>query len=133
MIEVAAHRIGGLCGRAPCFGVDMILEELLVRHAMRIEISPLDREHAASGVIMSAIPRAGILKHVGGIEAAKGVRGIDDVSVRSLGTRVAPPPDGDAYLGFIFAHGESPGFVESALREAHGLLALKITPLLPSL
>ena len=133
MIEVAAHRIGGLCGRAPRFGVDMILEELLVRHAMGIEISPLDREHAASGVIMSAIPRAGILKHVGGIEAAKGVRGIDDVSVRSLGTRVAPPPDGDAYLGFIFAHGESPGFVESALREAHGLLALKITPLLPSL
>ena len=135
VIEVAARSIGGLCGRALRFGVDMTLEELLVRHAMGIEMITLDleRERAASGVMMIPIPRAGILEQVGGIEAAKGVRGIDDVSVRSLGTRVAPPPDGDAYLGFIFAHGESPGFVESALREAHALLDLQITPLLTKL
>ena len=132
VIEVAARSIGGLCGRALRFGVDMTLEELLIRHAMGLATIADEREGAASGVMMIPIPRAGILDHVGGVEAAKRVPGIDDVSVRSPGARVAPPPDGDAYLGFIFAHGASPALVEGALREAHALLDVQITPLLPS-
>jgi hypothetical protein len=48
------------------------------------------------------------------------------------GARVAPPPDGDAYLGFIFARGEAPDLVESTLCEAHARLTLHIAPLLPS-
>jgi biotin carboxylase len=134
VIEVAARSIGGLCGRALRFGVEMTLEELLVRHAMGIEAEAdaEEREGAASGVMMIPTPRAGILEQIDGLDAAKRVPGIDDVSVRSLGSRVAPPPDGDAYLGFIFARGASPGLVESALREAHARLVLRIAPLLPS-
>ena len=136
VIEVAARSIGGLCGRALRFGVAMTLEELLVRHAMGLgaesEAGGGEREGAASGVMMIPTPRAGILEQIDGVDAAKRVRGIDDVSVRSLGSRVAPPPDGDAYLGFIFARGASPELVEGALREAHSLLVVRIAPLLPS-
>jgi biotin carboxylase len=131
VIEVAARSIGGLCGRALRFGVDMTLEELLVRHAMGLEAGAEEREGAASGVMMIPTPRTGILEQIDGLDAAKAVRGIDDISVRSLGSRVAPPPDGDAYLGFIFARGASPAVVESALREAHARLTLHIAPLLP--
>ncbi|MEP7124847.1 MAG: ATP-grasp domain-containing protein [Byssovorax sp.] len=132
VIEVAARSIGGLCGRALRFGVAMTLEELLVGHAMGIEAIADERESQASGVMMIPTPRAGILEQIEGVEAAKAVSGIDDVSMRSLGSHVAPPPDGDAYLGFIFARGPSPELVESALREAHGRLVLKIAPLLPT-
>ncbi len=132
VIEVAARSIGGLCGRALRFGVDTTLEELLVRHAMGIEAIAEEREGAASGVMMIPTPRAGILERIDGVDAATRVRGIDGVTVRSLGAHVAPPPDGDAYLGFIFARGESPGEVESALREAHALLVVHIAPLLTS-
>jgi hypothetical protein len=37
-------------------------------------------------------------------------------------------PEGKRYLGFIFARGESPEFVEAALREAHRRLAFDIAP-----
>jgi hypothetical protein len=37
-----------------------------------------------------------------------------------------PLPEGDRYLGFLFAAGDDPGSVEAALREAHGLLEFVI-------
>jgi hypothetical protein len=35
---------------------------------------------------------------------------------------VVPLPEGDRYLGFLFARGEAPAPVEAALREAHTAL-----------
>jgi hypothetical protein len=37
-------------------------------------------------------------------------------------------PEGDRYLGFLIARGDAPGDVESALREAHGLLSIDLEP-----
>jgi len=37
-----------------------------------------------------------------------------------------PLPEGRSYLGFIFATGASPAFVESALRSAHATLDFAI-------
>jgi hypothetical protein len=39
-------------------------------------------------------------------------------------------PEGASYLGFIFARGGSPDFVESALRRAHEKLHFIISPAL---
>jgi hypothetical protein len=39
---------------------------------------------------------------------------------------VVPLPEGDRYLGFLFARGESPGAVEEALRTAYGKLQVGI-------
>jgi hypothetical protein len=37
-----------------------------------------------------------------------------------------PLPEGDRYLGFAFARGDTPAAVEEALREAHGRLRFVI-------
>ena len=42
--------------------------------------------------------------------------------------RVVPLPEGNSYLGFIFARGDRPEQVEAALREAHRKLQLTIVP-----
>jgi len=41
---------------------------------------------------------------------------------------VEPLPEGDRYLGFMFARGETPDAVESALRRAHAKLEVEIDP-----
>jgi hypothetical protein len=48
------------------------------------------------------------------------------------GREVVPLPEGDSYLGFLFARGATPGAVEAALREAHRRLELDIRPPLPT-
>jgi hypothetical protein len=39
-----------------------------------------------------------------------------------------PLPEGDRYLGFVFARGAEPALVEAALRSAHELLRFEIAP-----
>jgi hypothetical protein len=43
---------------------------------------------------------------------------------------LVPLPEGDSYLGFIFARGNTPEAVEAALRRAHACLRFRIDPLL---
>jgi hypothetical protein len=40
-----------------------------------------------------------------------------------------PLPEGDRYLGFLFARGASADAVEHSLREAHAQLRVRIAPL----
>jgi biotin carboxylase len=130
VVEVAGRSIGGLCSKTLRFdGEGLSLEELILRQALGIEIDSLLRERQASGVMMIPIPGAGILKKVEGIEAAQSVRGVTeiDISIKSE-NRVVPLPEGNSYLGFIFARGDSPAEVEQALREAHGQLRFTIVP-----
>ena len=44
------------------------------------------------------------------------------------GQPVVPLPEGNRYLGFIFAHAETAAEAEAALREAHACLHLEIEP-----
>ena len=81
---------------------------------------------------MIPIPRAGVLRSVHGIDSARRVGGIEDIVLLTrLGEKLCPLPEGSSYLGFIFARGETPAFVEQALRAAHSLLSFSITPTLP--
>ncbi len=132
VLEIAARSIGGLCSRTLRFGAGLSLEEVLVAHAMGLPLASLRREARASGVMMLPIPRRGILHAVGGVEAARAVPGVEDVVVTApLGREVVPLPEGDAYLGFLFAKGETPAAVEAALREAHRRLQLDVRAPLP--
>lgn len=132
VLEIAARSIGGLCSRTLRFGAGLSLEEVLVAHAMGLPLASLRREARASGVMMLPIPRRGILHGVRGVEAARAVPGVDDVVITVPdGREVVPLPEGDSYLGFLFAHGEGPADVERALREAHGKLAFDIRAPLP--
>jgi biotin carboxylase len=123
VIEVAARTIGGLCARALKFGDHMALEELIIRHALGDDVSAVEREPRAAGVMMIPIPRAGTLREVLGADEARRAADIEDVIITAHVTQqVAPPPEGASYLGFIFSRAATPDRVEAALREAHARL-----------
>jgi len=70
-----------------------------------------------------------VLEHVGGQEAAKAVPGIVGLEISITPGRVVRPlPEGDRYLGFLFARGDSPAAVEAALRQGQGCLDVVVTP-----
>ena len=129
-IELAARSIGGLCGRTLRFGLGVRLEELILRHALGLPLEGrLRREQAAAGVMMLPIPGAGTLRGVSGQDEARAVPGISDIRVTiPVGGRMVPLPEGDRYLGFMFARGATPDEVESALRTAHARLHVAIDP-----
>ncbi len=53
--------------------------------------------------------------------------GIEDVTITiPLGQEVVPLPEGNKYLGFIFARERTPQTLEAALREAYGRLEFVI-------
>ena len=129
-IELAARSIGGLCGRTLRFGLGVRLEELILRHALGLPLEGrLRREEAAAGVMMLPIPGAGTLRGVSGQDEARAVPGISDLRITiPVGGRMVPLPEGDRYLGFMFARGAGPDEVESALRTAHARLDVAIDP-----
>ena len=128
IIEIAARSIGGLCARTLRFGTGISLEELIIRHAIGMEVESLQREQQPAGVMMIPIPHAGILREVRGKVDAERVSGIEEVTISILtGQKVLPLPEGARYLGFIFARGNTPESVEDSLREAYCRLEFVIT------
>jgi biotin carboxylase len=128
LLEVAARSIGGLCGRSLRFGLlGTSLETLILRRALAMPVAGLHREGLASGVMMLPIPKAGILRSVTGREEALAVPGITDLEISMhAGDTIRPLPEGNRYLGFLFAKGATPLAVEQALRTAHAALEFVI-------
>ena len=125
MLEVAARPIGGLCARALSFaGGSVSLEELILRHALGEDVSWLQRESAASGVMMIPIPQNGIYRSVKGVPEASAIA--DVIITAKEGQRLRRLPEGNSYLGFLFSRGSNPREVEQALRLAHGQLQFEI-------
>jgi biotin carboxylase len=134
ILEVAGRSIGGLCSETLQFGSDISLEELILRQAIGLEIEAYSRENRARGVMMIPIPEAGILKGIEGIEEAKQAPLIDGIDITAqINYPLVPLPEGDSYLGFIFASGQKPDEVEAALRQAHQKLHFQVEPMLPLL
>lgn len=127
ILELAARSIGGLCSRSLRFGIGLSLEELILRHALGMPLDDLGRESVASGVMMLPIPKAGVLKEVRGQADARAIPGVNGLEISiPLGRTVRTLPEADRYLGFLFAHGETPEAVERTLRSAHGRLEIVI-------
>jgi len=127
MLEVAARPIGGLCAR-----VLPGLEELILRHAAGQGLYPLRMPSNASAVMMIPIPGEGVYVAVNGLEEAQSTPGIEEIIITAKqGQKLVPLPEGNSYLGFIFARGDSPEIVEKALRDAHQRLQFEIAAALP--
>ena len=126
-LEIAARSIGGLCSRALRFGAGVSLEELILRHALGLGIGERRLEDGASGVMMIPIPARGTLVRVGNVDQARAVPGIEGLEITiPVGQKVEPLPEGDRYLGFLFAAASDPADVESSLRQALALLDIAI-------
>jgi formate-dependent phosphoribosylglycinamide formyltransferase (GAR transformylase) len=127
MLEVAARPIGGLCAR-----VLPRLEELILRHAAGEDVSSIPMSTTAAGVMMIPIPREGIYVAVEGQDEARSMPDIEDIIITAKqGQKLVPLPEGNSYLGFIFARGHSPETVEQALRASHQRLRFEIATALP--
>jgi hypothetical protein len=79
--------------------------------------------------MMIPIPGEGLLHSVAGLEQAQAVPGIEEIEITAqLHYPIVQLPEGESYLGFIFARGATPAQVEAALRDAHSRLCFHITP-----
>jgi hypothetical protein len=129
LLEIAARSIGGRCSTILRFDPDATLEELILRHALGMPLHGFVREAGAAGVMMLPIPRAGVLRQVGGLDAALEVPGITGLEITiPLGQTVVPLPEGNRYLGFLFAKADTPDQVEVALRVGHARMQVEIEP-----
>ncbi|MGE5413292.1 MAG: ATP-grasp domain-containing protein [Syntrophomonadaceae bacterium] len=127
LVEIAARSIGGLCSRTLRFGTGLSLEEVILAHALRREPVVPERQGPAAGVMMIPIPKGGVLEEVRGVEAARAIPDVVEVTITAALRRpIVPLPEGDRYLGFIFSRAESPERAEAALREAHARLEFEI-------
>jgi len=69
-----------------------------------------------------------------GVDDALTVPQITGVEITAkLHHPLVPLPEGASYLGFIFARGDSPADVETAIRRAHSLLRFDIRREIPVL
>ncbi|MBL8138578.1 MAG: ATP-grasp domain-containing protein [Acidobacteria bacterium] len=135
VLEAAARPIGGLCARAlrlrDARGEEWPLEQDLLAHAIgrgrEVTLAP-----GATGVMMVPIPRAGVLRAVDGVEAARAVAGVTEVTVTAnAGQILQTLPESASYLGFIFAQGGDDADVLAALAGAHACLHFTIGTVRP--
>jgi biotin carboxylase len=129
ILEVASRTIGGQCARLLRFGTGYTLEQLVLAQAIGQPLAP-EPQQEAGGVLMIPILKTGILRRVEGVMAAMRVPYIEDleISLRE-GYRLVPLPEGNRYLGFIFARAPSSQEAEHALRTAHACLNVVVAPL----
>ncbi len=128
MLELAARSIGGLCSRALRFPGDQVLEELILANVLGQPLPAIGHHPArAAGIYMVPVPRPGVLCAVDGRDKAAAVPGITGLTITiHTGQRVRPLPDGDQYLGFIFAQAGTRHEVEHALTTARDQLRVII-------
>ena len=126
MLELADRSIGGLCSRALRFLGGVSLEAMVLANSLGRRVTP-PRLAGAAGVLMLPVEHAGVLRAVEGRTEAVAVPGITGLSITiPIGQVVRPLPEGDRYLGFIFAEGARPNDVETALRAARERLRVVI-------
>jgi biotin carboxylase len=128
VIELAARSIGGLCSHSLNFGLmGTSLETLILRNALGLDKTELRREPVASGVLMIPVPRPGRLVEVRGLDEVRQLPGISAIDITTRpGAELLPTPEGDRYLGFVFARAKHPDEVDRVLREAMRLIEVVI-------
>jgi biotin carboxylase len=127
VIDLASRSIGGRCSKVLHFRSGRSLEEIVLLAALGDDLGELELESGARGVMMMPIPRAGTVRSVAGQREVLSRPGIDGVELSvPLGGPVVPLPEGDRYLGFIFAHGQDTRAVTAELRAAYQDLRIVI-------
>jgi len=129
LIEMAARTIGGLCSDILEYGLGCTLEDIVLKQAIGCASDNTFSETAA-GVLMIPVTQSGILKRVEGLLEASKIEFIEDINIQLRdGYELVPLPEGNSYLGFVFAKAPSFKQVEQALREAYACLNVIVAPL----
>ena len=129
VIEVAARTIGGRCSKALALEGGASLEELIIARALG-RATPAASLAGPAGVLMIPISTSGRLRAVHNQEKARALRHITGVEITvPAGQEIRALPEGDRYLGFVFAAAPTREEVEAALRRAEATLTVEIDPL----
>ena len=136
VLEIAARPIGGLCARTLRFtgqnGLDVSLEELLLRHAIGEEVQAYRLRAWSAGVMMIPVKTGGIYRRVAGLDDARQVDLIEEIVITAKqGQHIQPLPEGGSYLGFIFARAAGSDEVVDSLRRAHEFLQFEFESIIP--
>jgi biotin carboxylase len=127
LIDLASRSIGGRCSRVLNFRSGRTLEELVLLAALGEDPGNLELDPRARGVMMLPVPKSGTLRSVAGRDAVLAMAGVEEVELTvPVGGRVRSWPEGERYLGFIFASGADAGSVAEELRLASSNLELSI-------
>jgi biotin carboxylase len=127
LLDLASRSIGGHCSAVLRFRSGASLEEVILRQAMGMSLPDLRLEAGPAGVLMLTPPRAGRLVSIEGRDAVLRIPGVEAVDLTGTpGSWVAPAPDGDRYLGFVFARAGSPAAVRAALAAARDRLVVTV-------
>ena len=127
ILEIASRTIGGDCARM-LDNEQLGIEELAISLAINqpVEFSVAEQ---ARGVMMIPVKEKGLLKRVEGLLEANKVDFIDKIDIIiSQGHELLPLPEGNQYLGYIFASADKPEQVTSAIREAYAKLKFITAP-----
>lgn len=127
ILEIASRTIGGDCARMldnENFSVEELAISLAIKQPVKVTMPEL-----ASGVMMIPIREKGLLKRVEGLLEASKVPYINKIDIIiPQGHELVPLPEGNQYLGYIFASAESSQQVTRALREAYSHLEFVTAP-----
>lgn len=127
ILEIASRTIGGDCARI-LDNENFSVEELAISLAINQPVKVTMPAHA-SGVMMIPIREKGLLKRVEGLLEANKVPDINKIDIIiPQGHELVPLPEGNQYLGYIFASAESPEQVTAAIREAYAHLKFITAP-----
>jgi len=128
ILEIASRTIGGDCARMldnENFGIEELALSLAIDQPLKVNMP-----EQARGVMMIPVRKKGLLKRVEGLLKANRVNHIDKVDIIiNAGHELVPLPEGNQYLGYIFASAETPEQVTSAIREAYDKLEFVTAPI----
>ena len=127
ILEIASRTIGGDCARMldnGSFGIEELAISLAIDQPIETSLPK-----QARGVMMIPVKDKGLLKRVEGLLLARQTPNIDkiDIVIRE-GHELTPLPEGNQYLGYIFASAESTEQVTAAIREAYAQLIFVVAP-----
>ncbi len=127
ILEIASRTIGGDCARMldnDNFGIEELAISLAINQPLEVTMP-----EQARGVMMIPIREKGLLKRVEGLLEANKIKHIDkiDIIIRE-GHELVPLPEGNQYLGYIFASADKPEQVTAAIREAYAHLKFVTAP-----
>ena len=127
ILEIASRTSGGDCARIldnEMSGIEELAISLAIDQPVKVS-----RPEQARAVMMIPIRQKGLLRRVAGLPEAGRVNHIDkiDIIIRE-GHELVPLPEGNQYLGYIFASAETPERATAAIREAYALLEFVTAP-----
>lgn len=127
ILEIASRTIGGDCARL-LDNENFTIEELAISLAINRPVD-ISMPQQARGVMMIPVREKGLLKRVEGLLEANKVRHIDKIDIIiAEGHELIPLPEGNQYLGYIFASADTSEQVTSAIRKAYAALKFVTVP-----